>query len=86
MLRMRNSNPTASAHPMSRLEAFQPGMRCHACHHLLTQIAIPMPELASEKALGLVTTHGPGMSLLLVGWQRVEDHHLRSAVQFFGGV
>ena len=63
----RNSNPTASAHPMSLPSVFHPGMSRHALHWLPITTLIPKPELASENAPLSVTMAGPGMERETVG-------------------
>ena len=55
IVRTRNSNPTLSAHPISRPSADQPGLRHHAHHHSPMVIPIPVLELALEKARKLWT-------------------------------
>ena len=68
MDRIRNSNLTASAQPMSHPLDFQPGSRCQVHHLFPIVIPILKPELASEKACRSVMGAGPGMAV-----ERVAD-------------
>jgi len=83
---VRSSNPTASAQPISRPSAFQPGSRRQACHLLPIVMPMPKPELVSEKASRSVRGTGPGMFLDREGELRRLVHHLRSSGVLQGGV
>src|SRR5271155_3594657 len=76
--RVRNSKPTASAHPMSLPSAFHPGTRRHARHWSPITMPIPKPELASEKASLSVTMAGPGMGREIAGELSASSHQARS--------
>ena len=86
MVRARNSNPTASAHPMSLLSMFQPKRSFHALHLGPMTIAMPVLELASEKAATSWTSCVVGMLLPMDDLESSEVHQSRSAGRFLGGV
>ena len=77
---MRNSNPSASAQPMSRRPSSDchPGMRRQARHLPPITMAMPMPELASEKACMSEMGRGAGMGLASTE-ESLRAHHARSS-------
>ena len=76
----------ASAQPMSRLSAFQPGSKRHARHLFLSVMPKPKPEVASEKACRSVRGTGPGMGCERTGDLRRSIYHSRSLDVLQGGV
>ena len=75
---IRSSKLIASAHLMSLPSAFQPGSSCHACQFLLMAMAMPKPELASEKVSMSLRGVEPGMGLDRVLVLRSLAHQIRS--------
>ena len=86
MVRTRSSKPTASAHPMFLWFVSHPGRSFHALHLVPMMIAIPVLELASEKAAMSRTVCAVGILLPMVGLESLAVHQLRSEGTCLGGV